>query len=154
MNADRMSLTANSMVVVAAGIIEFQGKLLITKRKAGVHLGGYWEFPGGKKEVGESLVECLNREILEELHITVSSPRPYLTVKHQYPEKLVELHFFRCALLSGVPQLKDCAEMAWVRTEDLQHYSFPDADQKVLEKLYRETRAWPGRHSSSTENFH
>ena len=132
-----MSSTVDSKIVVAAGIIEYQGKILITKRRVGTHLGGYWEFPGGKKEIGESLIECLHREILEELHITVSPPRRFLTVRHQYPEKQVELHFFRCTLLSGVPKIKSCAGMAWVSTKDLQHYSFPDADQQVLEKLYR-----------------
>lgn len=133
-----MSPTIDSKIVVAAGIIEYQGKVLITKRREGTHLGGYWEFPGGKKEVGETLIECLHREILEELHITVGPPCLYLTVRHQYPEMLVELHVFRCMWLSGVPQLKSCAEMAWVRPEDLRHYSFPAADQQVLEKLQRE----------------
>ncbi|MDR4492958.1 MAG: 8-oxo-dGTP diphosphatase MutT [Nitrospirales bacterium] len=138
MDDDRTNLPPNSIVVVVAGIIEYQGKLLITKRKAGTHLGGVWEFPGGKKEIGESLVECLKREIWEELHITVGSPSLYATVRHQYPEKLVELHFFRCALVAGIPQLKGCAEIAWVSKGELQNYAFPDADQTIIKQLYRE----------------
>ncbi|MGD9850029.1 MAG: 8-oxo-dGTP diphosphatase MutT [Nitrospirales bacterium] len=138
MDCNRVGLPPNSIVLVSAGIIENHGKLLITKRKAGTHLEGAWEFPGGKKEVGESLVECLRREILEELAITVSAPRPYATVRHQYPEKMVELHFFRCFLVSGIPQPIGCSEIAWVRKEELHNFSFPVADQKVIEKLHRE----------------
>lgn len=138
MDCERTGFPPDPFILVSAGIIEDQGKLLITKRKAGTHLAGAWEFPGGKKEAGESLVECLKREIWEELRITVSFPRPYATVRYQYPGKLVELHFFRCFLLSGIPQPRGCAEIAWVRKEELQNYSFPIADQEVIEQLYRE----------------
>ena len=64
------------VVEVAAGIIHRDGRYLIARRKPGVHLGGFWEFPGGKRETGESLVECLQRELFEELTIRVDVPIP------------------------------------------------------------------------------
>lgn len=125
-------------IVVAAGIIEHEGLLLITKRKPGSHLEGVWEFPGGKQEKGESLIECLNREIWEELRVTVSPPVFFAKVRHQYSDKLVELHVFRCSLFSGIPQPIGCADLAWVKREQLCRYSFPVADQMILEKLNNE----------------
>ena len=125
-------------IVVAAGIIEHQGRLLITKRKPGAHLEGLWEFPGGKQEKGESLIQCLNREIWEELRVTVSSPVFFAKVRHQYSEIVVELHAFRCALISGIPQRIGCADLAWVQRDELPRYPFPVADQIILEKLNNE----------------
>ena len=126
------------VVSVVVGIIEHQGHLLITKRKAGTHLEGSWEFPGGKQEVGESLEECLHREIWEELRVTVSAPIFFANIRHEYAEKLVDLHFFRCSWMSGIPQAIDCCEFAWVRVEHLQVDLFPAADQKILQKLISE----------------
>ena len=127
-----------SPIVVAAGIIEHQGRVLITKRKPGSHLEGVWEFPGGKQEKGESLVQCLTREIWEELGVMVTSPVFFAKVRHQYSEKLVELHTFRCTLFSGIPQPIGCSDLAWVKRDELCRYPFPVADQIILEKLNNE----------------
>ena len=125
------------VVEVAAALIHRDGGYLIARRKAGVHLGGFWEFPGGKRESGESLVECLQRELFEELRIRVGLPVPYGMVRHDYPDKIVELHFFRCEIEQGQATPVDCEEIRWVRPEELAHFEFPPADQVILRALER-----------------
>ena len=121
--------------VVAAAIIEREGRFLLTKRREGTPFGGFWEFPGGKQQDGESLVECLRREVWEELQILVTPPVLFATVRHTYPECLVELNFFRCSLESGLPHPVGCADMAWVPRNRLHTFTFPPADETVLKKL-------------------
>lgn len=125
---------------MAAGIIQQNGRFLITRRRTGEHLGGLWEFPGGKSEAGESLVDCLHRELREELGIEVRNLRPYRTIRHRYPEKTVELHFFRCQLKAGEPQMLGCDDFRWVSPQELRNYEFPPADQPLIEALQREEK--------------
>jgi mutator protein MutT len=127
-----------NVIEVAAGLIRDEGRYLITRRKPGVHLAGFWEFPGGKREPDESLVECLQRELFEELGVRVDLPIPYQIVRHDYPEKTVELHFFRCAIEKGEPAPVDCAEIRWVQPEEFTQFRFPPADQVVIEALQRD----------------
>ena len=127
-----------TVIEVAAGLIHRDGRYLIARRKAGVHLAGYWEFPGGKREAGETLEECLRRELREELNVHVGRPVPYRVVRHEYPEKVVELHFFRCAIESGEAEALDCAELCWVLPEEFPRFKFPPADGVILESLQRE----------------
>ena len=75
------------VVEVAAGLVYREGRYLIARRKSGVHLAGFWEFPGGKREPGETLEECLRRELLEELSIRIDVPIPFQIVRHEYAEK-------------------------------------------------------------------
>jgi len=125
-------------VEVAAGLIHHEGRYLIARRKPGVHLAGYWEFPGGKREPGESLEDCLRRELFEELRIQVDVPVPYRIIRHDYPEKTVELHFYRCAIEEGQATAIDCAEIRWVLPEELRHFTFPPADQVIIDALQRD----------------
>ncbi|MGQ0811210.1 MAG: 8-oxo-dGTP diphosphatase MutT, partial [Nitrospiraceae bacterium] len=125
------------VVQVAAGLICDAGRYLIARRKSGVHLGGLWEFPGGKCEPGESLEECLRRELHEELAVTISSPVHFQVIRHAYPEKIVELHFFRCSIVAGQATPVDCAEIRWVDPEDLAQFEFPPADRPVIDALRR-----------------
>ncbi len=131
------------LIQVAAGVICDNGRYLIARRKSEVHLGGFWEFPGGKREPGESLEDCLRRELREELAVSISPPIQWYVIRHDYPEKTVELHFFRCSIVSGPAQPIDCAEVRWVVAEELNHYSFPPADQPIIEALQREGRFTP-----------
>lgn len=126
------------VIEVAAGLIQRDGRYLIARRKAGVHLAGYWEFPGGKREAGESLEECLQRELLEELNVRVDTPVPYRIVRHEYSEKIVELHFFRCAIESGEAEALDCAELRWVSPGEFAQFTFPPADGVILDALQRD----------------
>ena len=93
-----------NLIEVSAALIFRAGKLLITQRHAQVHLGGLWEFPGGKREAGETFEQCLAREIREELGVEISVSELFEEVCHDYPEKSVHLKFFICQLLAGEPQ--------------------------------------------------
>lgn len=126
------------VIEVAAGLIKRNDRYLIARRKAGVHLAGFWEFPGGKREAGESLVDCLQRELLEELSIQVSLPIPYQVVRHEYQDKMVELHFFHCVIDQGEPIPLECEEIRWVFAEELTQFVFPLADSAVIQSLQRE----------------
>ncbi|WHZ14513.1 MAG: mutator MutT protein [Nitrospira sp.] len=127
------------LIEVAAGLIVREGRYLITRRKAGVHLGGLWEFPGGKREAGESLEECLHRELWEELNIRIDVPVPFRIVRHDYPEKTVELHFFRCRIEAGDAIALDCAELRWVYPHEMTSLEFPSADRTVIAALQQES---------------
>lgn len=122
-------------IIVAAAIIQQEERYLITRRKPGSDLAGLWEFPGGKKESGETLEGCLRREIKEELGVEISEPQLFHSLRHQYSGKEVELHFFTCSIIQGPPQALDCAEMAWVHKYELTFYEFLPADIPILQKI-------------------
>jgi mutator protein MutT len=127
------------VVEVAAGLVYREGRYLIARRKADVHLAGLWEFPGGKREPGETFEECLERELFEELNIRIGAPVPFQVVRHRYPEKTVELHFFRCGIESGQATAVDCAEIRWVWPHELADFEFPPADRPIIEALRRQS---------------
>jgi 8-oxo-dGTP diphosphatase len=133
---------ARRVIEVAAGLIHEKGRYLIARRKPGVHLAGYWEFPGGKRESGESFEECLRRELFEELSIRVDAPVAYQVVRHDYDETTVELHFFHCHIEEGQATNLDSAEIRWVAPQELAHYAFPPADRVIIDALQRDA----GRH--------
>jgi 8-oxo-dGTP diphosphatase len=122
-------------IVVAAAIIWQKDMILLARRKPESHLGGLWEFPGGKKELGETLEDCLRREVQEELGVEISEPQPFHVLRHQYPEKEVLLYFFTCSIIHGVPQALECPEIVWVHKHELISYEFPPADIPVLHKI-------------------
>ena len=93
-------------IVVTAAVVERDGAFLLTRRLDGTHLAGRWEFPGGKLHAGETLEECLVREIREELDADVEVGPEILATVHDYPERSIELRFFRCALEVG-PEADD-----------------------------------------------
>ena len=132
------------VVEVAAGLIHQGGRYLIARRKPGVHLAGFWEFPGGKREADESLTECLQRELLEELGVWVDVPIPYRIVRHEYPEKIVELHFYHCAIEEGEAAPIDCEEIRWVHPDELTDFEFPPADRAVIASLQRDAEGKRG----------
>jgi 8-oxo-dGTP diphosphatase len=121
-------------IVVTAAVVEINGRFLVTRRPPGVHLEGLWEFPGGKCDADEGLKDCLARELLEELDVASRIGDEMLTTRHAYPERIVELHFFRCELL-GEPQPVLGQEMQWVRREDLAALEFPPADAELIRLL-------------------
>jgi 8-oxo-dGTP diphosphatase len=123
------------MIEVSAALIFHNGKLLITQRHADTHLGGLWEFPGGKREPDETFEQCLVREIREELGIEIFVGKLFEEIKHAYPEKSIRLKFFICKLLRGEPQPFGCTAFKWVGKSELADYKFPAADLQLLEKL-------------------
>ena len=108
---------------------------MITRRPEGVHLEGFWEFPGGKQEEGESLRECLEREIREELGLRIKAARALMTVDHDYGFKSISLHIFKCEHLSGEPMALQCQEVRWEDPSRLGELDFPPPDRKVVEYL-------------------
>ena len=120
---------------VSAALIFRAGKLLITQRPAKAHLGGLWEFPGGKREPGETFEQCLVREIREELGVEISVGEMFEEIRHDYPEKSVHLKFFICQLLAGEPQPLACAAVKWIEKPELAAHEFPAADAQLLARL-------------------
>jgi mutator protein MutT len=118
------------------------GRLLITQRPEGGHLGGLWEFPGGKREDGETFESCLARELGEELGIKVEVGELIESLVHTYPEKTVRLCFFRCRWLRCEPQPLGCSAFAWIRVDQLDAYAFPPADAKLLTRLRSSPELW------------
>jgi mutator protein MutT len=123
------------MIEVAAGLVFRSGKLLITQRYPEAHLGGLWEFPGGKRHADETFEACLHRELMEELGIQVAVGDLVESIEHTYPEKKVLLKFFRCDWLSGEPQAIGCPAFRWITCADIDKYEFPPADARLLKKL-------------------
>ncbi len=121
---------------VAAGLIQDNtGRYLITRRRRGTHLAGLWEFPGGKRREGEALEACLRRELGEELGGLFEIAEKVDTVRWEYPEKTVIIHFYRCRLRSGGVEPREAQEMAWVAPERLAEYDFPPADAALITRL-------------------
>lgn len=123
-----------SPTIVAAAIIEADGRYLITRRQKG-HFEGLWEFPGGKLRAGETLAECLQRELREELGIEVSVGEKLETITWHYPDRTVILHFFRCRLAGGEIAPREGQAMAWVTPGELERYPFPPADASLIARL-------------------
>jgi mutator protein MutT len=123
-------------VEVVAAVIEHEGRILIARRRAGSHLGGLWEFPGGKRQVGEPREAALAREIREELDAAVTVGELLEDVQWTYPGKTVRLLFFRCTL-HGEPRAAEGQEIAWVAPGDLRRYQFPPADAGLVGRLSR-----------------
>jgi 8-oxo-dGTP diphosphatase len=123
-----------SVIIVVAAVIERDGLFLVTRRQAGSHLEGYWEFPGGKCHPGEAQKQALRREIQEELDVEIVDPRKVLETRHAYPDRVVELHFYRCSL-AGTPRPLLGQELLWVSRGDLETLKFPPADAELIAKL-------------------
>ena len=121
-------------IVVTAAVIEANGRFLVTRRPHGVHLEGYWEFPGGKCEEGETHAASLSREIAEELDAEIDIGPEVFSIAHTYPDRIVELHFFACALI-GVARPVLGQEMRWVSREELRQLPFPPADEELIRRL-------------------
>jgi 8-oxo-dGTP diphosphatase len=127
-------VTHTTPVLVTAAVIERDGAFLLTRRLEGTHLEGHWEFPGGKCEAGESLEQCLARELREELGVEAIIGEEVFTVRHAYPERVVQLHFFACAI-HGEPAAMLGQQMRWVRRDELTRLPFPEADAALIERL-------------------
>ena len=102
------------IIDVAAALVFRDGKVLITQRHADAHLGGLWEFPGGKREPNEAFEACLQRELREELGIEVAVGELVESLTHAYPEKTVHLKFYRCRWTKHEPQPLGCSAFKWV----------------------------------------
>jgi 8-oxo-dGTP diphosphatase len=125
---------------VVCAIIEREERFLIARRSSGRHLAHKWEFPGGKVEPGESEVEALRRELLEELGVTVEMIERLTPVEHRYPDRSLRLIAFRCKIIEGAPQAGEHEELRWIGIDEARDYDFPEADIPILAE-YRLKRA-------------
>ncbi len=119
---------------MTAAVVEREGAFLLTRRLDGTHLAGHWEFPGGKVHAGETLQESLAREIREELDAEIAVGDEILATVHDYPERSIELRFFRCTLRSE-PKPVLGQEMRWVPLGELASIQLPPADDELVRRL-------------------
>ena len=121
--------------VVAAVISDDKGRILLTRRPEGAHMGGLWEFPGGKVENGESYSEALVRELNEELGIAVQKGRPLTFAVHSEKNLEILLLFYSATITAGRPKPLEGQEITWVRPDELGNYAMPPADDEVVSLL-------------------
>lgn len=140
--ASFLGMPFKASIEVAAALIFDSDRLLIAQRPPGVHLEGLWEFPGGKREPGETYEACLLREIREELGCEVLVGPMLHEAEHAYPEKCVRIRFFQCQLVSGIPEPLECAALRWVSQDSLGQFQFPEADQALIEQLKMHPEWW------------
>ena len=122
------------IVAVVAAVIQENDAYLVTRRPAGVHLAGLWEFPGGKVDAAETHAQALRREILEELGADVEVQDLRLHVEHAYADRTVALYFYDCRL-RGRPVALLGQEMRWVSGPELASLGFPPADEELIRLL-------------------
>ena len=122
-------------VHAAIALIERRGRYLICQRRADDTFGGCWEFPGGKRETGESWDACLRRELAEELGVIAGTVRPYASFRHQYPDGAIFVRVFRCDIARGTPKPLESQRLRWVPSTQLSRYQFPPANRRLIEKL-------------------
>lgn len=120
---------------VVAALIRKGGKVLLTQRWPGRHLGLTWEFPGGKVEEGESDIEALERELREELGVSAEIGSCCFETRHGYGSREVHLLIFRCKLIEGTPRALDVKAMEWADVETLTERKFPPADLLFVQEL-------------------
>ena len=116
----------------AAAVIERKGEYLIGKRQEDDSMGGLWEFPGGKIEVGETPIQCLERELEEELGVEAQIGAIVCTVK---PSERFQLTVHRAQILQGEPEVREHTELRWVPLAELDSYEMLPADRPVIKAL-------------------
>jgi 8-oxo-dGTP diphosphatase len=122
-------------VIGVAVIWNEQGQILIDRRRLEGSMGGLWEFPGGKVEFGETIQQCIRREIYEELGIEISVGEHLITIDHEYTEYQVTLLVYNCTHLRGIPQAIECSEIRWVNLDELDKFTFPAANLRIIAAL-------------------
>ena len=129
------------LIEVAAGIVWIGGQVLVARRQDEDHQGGRWEFPGGKRHAGESVEDCLRREMLEEVGIEVEVGPLWRALTHVYPDRRVSLYFHLCEAHRGAPRAIECSEVRWIAPGALSGLHFVEGDIPVLADLARDLLA-------------
>jgi len=120
---------------VVAALVYQNWRFLIAKRRAGDTFGGFWEFPGGTVDAGESKEEALKREIKEELDVDIDVGREVYRLSAETPHSMITIYLFECKILRGSPRAIDCAQVSWERLSDLKNVNFIPGDKKIVEWL-------------------
>ena len=125
------------LLVVAVALVDADHRVLIAQRPADKALGGLWEFPGGKLEIGERPEEALVRELDEELGITVQEPclAPLTFASHSYPDMHLLMPLYVCRRWSGTPGSREGQALRWVRPRALRDFPMPPADEPLIPAL-------------------
>ena len=110
-------------------------EFLISQRNENDTFGSLWEFPGGKKDKGESFEQCVAREVLEEIGVRVRVDSKFMEIRKESFDRQIWLNFFLCTYLSGEPHPVDCQQVLWVDVGNLNKYSFPPANEAVIDQL-------------------
>jgi mutator protein MutT len=121
--------------VVAAVVIDADGRALIAQRPQKKHLAGGWEFPGGKLEPGEERLAGLSRELREEIGITIAAPRPLIRVRHAYPSREVLLDVWVVKRYTGEPRGLEGQALRWCPQQDLASADLLPADKPIVAAL-------------------
>ncbi|NJO95793.1 MAG: 8-oxo-dGTP diphosphatase MutT [Pleurocapsa sp. CRU_1_2] len=129
------SLPLTHKQIGVAVIKNQQGKILIDRRKQSGEMGGLWEFPGGKIELGETVEECIQREVKEELDIEIAVGDRLTTITHTYKTFNVTLYVHDCRYLSGQAKTLECEEIRWVKPAQMNQYQFPSANIQIINLL-------------------
>jgi 8-oxo-dGTP diphosphatase len=124
-------MSLEPLIVVLAAVIERDRLYLVARRPDHVHLGGRWEFPGGKCDPGESHEDCLRRELEEELGVQSTIGDELMVTEHAYPDRRVRLHFRRCTI-DGEPVARLGQELRWVSSAEIGTLEFPEADRDMV----------------------
>jgi 8-oxo-dGTP diphosphatase len=127
-------------VVVAIALVFRDGRLLVTRRPSGVHLSGFWEFPGGKLVQGESPETCAEREVAEEVGVVARARLRREAIAWEYPERRVTLYPVECDWVEGEGTPREVAELRWVERSELAELAFPDANASLVRSLVLEQR--------------
>lgn len=117
-----------------------QQQILIDRRRMQGTMGGLWEFPGGKLEPGETVEDCIKREIREELGIEVEVGKHLITIEHTYTHLRVTLTVHHCYHIAGVPQPLECDEIRWVTLDEIGQFTFPQANDQIIAALQQQVQ--------------
>lgn len=121
--------------VVAGALFDPSGRVLIAQRPVGKHMAGRWEFPGGKVDADETEYQALARELREELGVEVSHAERMLELTHDYPERRVELYFWKVTAYTGEPRSLDGQALKWVMPDRLKDEDILEADRPIIDAL-------------------
>ena len=125
------------MTDVVAALIWENDRFMICQRPAHKARGLLWEFVGGKTEQGESMEAALIRECREELDITVSVGDIFTQVIHEYPDILIRLTLFHCAIAEGTPKLLEHNDLKWIHPSEIPNFDFCPADKDILSLIQK-----------------
>lgn len=121
--------------VVAAVTVREDNRVLVARRPQDAMLGGLWEFPGGKREVGESLADALQRELDEEMDIGIEVGKEVVVINHAYTHFRITLYAFYCLLISGTPRCIECTDFRWATMKEIRELPMAVTDRKIAETI-------------------
>lgn len=128
----------SKLVRVVLGVLwNNLGEVLIAKRPDGKHLGGFWEFPGGKVDEGESEFNALKREMYEEISVTVKHAERFHEIEHQYADRTVHLDCWKVLEFSGEACGHEGQEVRWVALSELEQYEFPEGNSEIISAILK-----------------